>query len=221
MADEEAEFEEIEGGAGAGYTVTALIPVEATGRAGAEEGEEALRYRHDGFTAKKRRQFLKALEKTGCVRDACRKVGISSTTAYRVRERLPEFGRHWDLALAKASVGVELLAWERAVEGVEEPVFAYGKMIGTKVKKSDSILRLLLQGADKEKYGRQGAVANKAAIEEEVQKRLAVEREKMTHELRGKASTEELTEALLSKLEALNKRLMLEDRRGGKREQAE
>lgn len=182
-------------------------------QAGGEE--EALRERHDGFTAKKRRKFLKMLEKTGSVSDACRKVGISTTSAYRTRRLLPEFARHWDLALSKASVGVELLAWERAVEGVEEPVFAYGKKIGTKVKKSDSILRLLLQGADKEKYGRQGAVANKAAIEEEVQKRMAVEREKMRLE-NGRMTVAELKVETLRKLEIVHQRKLLEGRIAGR-----
>lgn len=37
--------------------------------------------RRDGFTPKRRRVFLKTLRKTGCVQDACRRVGISDTAA--------------------------------------------------------------------------------------------------------------------------------------------
>jgi len=105
---------------------------------GSEERQTpARRERHDGFTSKKKRRFLKALGKTGCVLDACRMVGISKTAVYTARERDPHLEKQWDRALRKAGTEIELTAWERGVEGVEEDVIAYGKVVG-KRRKYDS-----------------------------------------------------------------------------------
>lgn len=118
------------------------------------EGEEgaARRARHDAFTPERRVPFLKRLAKTGCILDACRAVGVSSRTVYRLQERDPEFMKHCELALAMARTPVELAAWERGVVGIEED-YVRGGQVYTRVKRSDSILRLLLQGADRKKYG--------------------------------------------------------------------
>lgn len=115
-----------------------------------------MRYRHDGFTAAKRRKFLKTVAKTGCIRDGCRTVRISTTTVSRWREKDERFAGLLKAALARAAESIELLAWERAVTGIEEPVWSYGKKVGTRVKRSDSIFRLLMIGSDPAKYGRMG-----------------------------------------------------------------
>ena len=66
--------------------------------------------RHDGFTPKRRRKFIKTLRKTGCVRDACRVAGVSDSTAYKARRRDPEFCAQWVTALSKAGGDLETLA---------------------------------------------------------------------------------------------------------------
>jgi hypothetical protein len=109
--------------------------------------------RHDGFTQPKRRLFLKALTRTGCILESCRTAGISKSAVYALQERDPEFRRHCELAIEMASVPVELAAWERGVAGVEEEVIRGGKVVGYRMKRSDSVLRLLLQGANPKKYG--------------------------------------------------------------------
>lgn len=126
--------------------------------AGGEEPEEKLRLRHDGFTPPKQKIFLKTLGTTGCVRDACRTVGISDTTAYRTKKRLPHFSAQWDSALAMAGSEIETLAWQRGVEGIEEDVYHYGKFVCTRRKRSDGIFRMILMASNPEKYGRMGAV---------------------------------------------------------------
>ncbi|MEW4468429.1 hypothetical protein AB1K62_11420 [Parasphingorhabdus sp. JC815] len=45
------------------------------------------RVHHDGWTAERKTAFIDALARTGCIRDACRVSGISSTSAYRYRRR--------------------------------------------------------------------------------------------------------------------------------------
>jgi hypothetical protein len=107
-----------------------------------------LRYRHDGWTAGAQRHFLQALGDTGCVRDACRAAGRSSTSAYRLRARSAEFAASWDRALEMAATVLEQVAFARAVIGVEEPVWHYGKLVGTRRRYSDALLRLLIQRGD-------------------------------------------------------------------------
>ena len=58
-------------------------------------------------------------------------VGISARTAYRHRERDPDFARDWDLARRMAKTPLELAAFERGVTGIEEPVYRYGKLSHT------------------------------------------------------------------------------------------
>lgn len=116
----------------------------------------AIRPRHDGFTPAKQQTFFKALKKTGCIKDACRAAGISKTTVDRWRDKDETFDDKVEATLALASVTLDTIAWKRATEGCEEKVYRDGRLVFTRVKPSDSILRLLMQGADPARYGRTG-----------------------------------------------------------------
>lgn len=116
----------------------------------------AVRPRHDGFTPAKQRKFFKALKKSGCIKDACRAAGISTTTVGRWRDKDEVFDDKCEAACAIASVELDMIAWKRATEGAEEKIFRDGQLVFTRVKPSDSILRLLMQGANPKKYGRTG-----------------------------------------------------------------
>lgn len=129
------------------------------------------RARHDGWTGERRRAFLDTLAKVGNVRDACRQIGLSNQAAYRLRARDPGFAADWDAALKRAGVSLEAVAYARAVEGVEEPIFHGGVQVGTRRKTSDALLRLLMQAADPEKYGRTGKGAP-VQLREEMEKEL-------------------------------------------------
>jgi len=113
-----------------------------------------VRPRGDGFGAQEKRLFLVAVRKGKSVLASCRLVGISNRTAYNHRERDPEFARHWDLARQMARLPLELVAFERAVVGIAEPVYVHGRLSHTRRRLSDSLLRLLLQGEQPRKYGR-------------------------------------------------------------------
>lgn len=102
------------------------------------------RVRHDGWTEARQRSFLRALGETGCVRDACARARISSTSAYRMRRREPRFAAAWKRALAKAAPTLEQAAFERAVIGWEEPILHKGEIVAWKRRFSDTLLRLLL-----------------------------------------------------------------------------
>lgn len=159
-------WDEVGEGEGVGET-------EGADTEGADTEESALRLRHDGFTPARQKQFIETLGQTGCVRDACRVAGVSTTTAYRARGRLGEgFARQWEAALAMASSSLEVLAWERAVIGIEEPVVSAGKLVCTRMKRSDSLFRMLLQASNTEKFGRLGRTGE---TEIQMKKRLLAE----------------------------------------------
>lgn len=145
------------------------------------DDEAAARPRHDAFTPARRIPFLKHLAKTGCILDACRAVGVSSRTVYRLQDRDPEFRKHCELAISMARTPVALAAWERGVVGIEED-YVRGGQVYTRIRRSDSILRLLLQGSDRKKYGPRPGFTRKRLLQFE---RKRIERE-VRDEIRAK-----------------------------------
>jgi hypothetical protein len=115
---------------------------------------EGRRSRSDGFGEERKRLFLAALRHGFGTLAACRLVGISNRTAYNHRRDDADFARDWALARRMAILPLELVAFERAVDGVEEPVYAYGKLSHVRVRRSDGLLVALLAAEDPEKFGR-------------------------------------------------------------------
>jgi hypothetical protein len=136
--------------------------------------EEAGRGRHDAFTGAKKQLYLKALAKHGCILDACRVTGISSSTVYNHQASDPDFARNCGLAIGMAATPIELTAYERAVVGYEEPVIRGDKVVGTRTRRSDYMLRILLQGSDPKKYGPRPGFTRKRLLKFERQQ---IERE--------------------------------------------
>lgn len=159
------------------------------------------RERHNAFTGAKKKLFLKALSKTGCVLDACRLTGVAGRTVYNHQHSDLEFGRHCELALQMAATTVELMAWERGVTGVEEEVVRYGKVF-TIIKRSDSMLRLLLQGADRKKYGPRPGFSRKRLMRHE---RKQMEREIRARMAENEPSIEQVKDNILRKIEAIER----------------
>jgi hypothetical protein len=114
--------------------------------------------RHDGFDAERKLLFLTALRQGTSVLHACALVGISNRTAYNHRHRDPAFAEAWRLARGACRLPLELVAYRRAVEGVEEQVWRHGKPSHVRTHYSDSLLRLLLAGEQPGKYGRRAAL---------------------------------------------------------------
>lgn len=157
------------------------------------------RRRHDAFDGAKKRRFLDALGKRGCVRDAARKAGVSPQTVYNHQARDPGFARQCELALDMAGTDVELHAWERGVAGIKEALFDKdGEVVGYRVTRSDNILRLLLQGAKPKKYGRNPGFKRKRLLKIE---RDNIRREvKAEHYARMDAEREDNERLLMDKL---------------------
>lgn len=134
----------------------------------------AFRHRHDGWTPARQVAFLRALRETACVRSACRHVGLSSTSAYRVKKRIPAFSAAWDAALAYCMPALERAAYARAVEGWLEPIVYKGEVVAHRRRFSDAMLRLLLQREDARPAPRAAIPGGeRARAERELLKRLA------------------------------------------------
>jgi hypothetical protein len=115
------------------------------------------RPRLDGWTEEKQRRFIEALADTGIVSHAAKSVGMTRESAARLR-RSPQgaaFARAWDAARDHAGSFLEDVAFERAIEGVEQSVFnEYGEVICTKRVYNDRLLTFLLSHLKPERYGR-------------------------------------------------------------------
>ena len=143
-----------------------------------EPPEEAGRQRHDAFTHARKREFLDALSKCGCILDACRKIGVSSQTVYNHQEHDGEFARHCELAAQMGRAPAPIYAWERAVHGVSEDVIHYGKVVGTRLRRSDMLLRMFCQAADPKRYGPRPGFTRKRLLKHE--------RKQMEREIRAR-----------------------------------
>ena len=129
------------------------------GEVDGDEGERGrriaeLRERIDGFTPERQRTFLDALRETGCVRDAARVAGVSTTTIDRARRNFPDFDADCRTVRNLAVPALEAIAYRRATVGAAARIIRNGRLFEVRVKPSDSMLRLLLAGAAPERYGR-------------------------------------------------------------------
>lgn len=111
--------------------------------------------RHDGWTEERQRRFIEALADTGSVSAACKAVDMSTVGAYQLRRQhgADSFREAWAAALDLGVQRLEDIAMERALNGVEEPFYAYGNLIGTRRKYNDRLLMFMLRNRAPERFG--------------------------------------------------------------------
>ncbi|HEX8055212.1 MAG TPA: hypothetical protein VF481_01015 [Novosphingobium sp.] len=99
----------------------------------------------DRWTAPKMAAFLRQLSATHSVSAAAQSVGMSRQSAYRLRSRLKgsPFDLAWDVAFQHSYDNLAHAALERALNGVEIPVFHKGEQVGA-YRKYDERLTLKL-----------------------------------------------------------------------------
>lgn len=105
------------------------------------------RQRFDGWTPERQRAFIEALADTGSPRHAARTVGMTPEGAYLLRRhpKGEEFRKAWEAALALGVERLEDIAMDRAIHGIEVPVYSYGKLVGTRRVYNDALLMFLLR----------------------------------------------------------------------------
>ena len=112
--------------------------------------------RHDGWTAEKQIAFIEALAETACVEEACRRVGMSANSAYRLRRRPCgwAFKQAWDAALDYAIHRLEQAVLSRALNGVSRPVFYKGEQVGEWRHHDERLSMFLLRTRRPGRYGK-------------------------------------------------------------------
>lgn len=116
-------------------------------------------------------EFCQLLQDTGSITSACAsirkhypKLRLTGAIIDDYRTLIPAFGEQVDFAIEMFNAKLENAAVERAVEGVDEPVFYQGSECGSKKKYSDDLLKFLMQANNPSKYGKADGKTNAAPI---------------------------------------------------------
>jgi hypothetical protein len=105
--------------------------------------------------------FLAALAAGSSVSEAAAASGFSSSALYSRRKTDADFAEAWRLALEDSTDILEKEARRRAIDGVEEPIYQGGLLVGTKTVYSDSLLSLLLKGRRKDIFSERRELTGK------------------------------------------------------------
>lgn len=109
--------------------------------------------RADGWSDVLQKKFIETLADTGSVTAAARSVGMSRDACYKLR-REPGgegFARAWTAALATASASLVDIAFDRAINGIDEPI-ACGDTWRMRTRYNDRLLMFLLRAHHPERY---------------------------------------------------------------------
>lgn len=103
--------------------------------------------RVDGWDLERQTAFLRALSATHSVSEAAKSVGRSRQSAYRLRSRLKgqPFDLAWEVAFHHSFDVLAHAALERALNGVERPVFYKGEQVGSYRRYDESLTLALLR----------------------------------------------------------------------------
>ncbi len=102
----------------------------------------------------KRNQFLDTVARTGNLMLAAKKIGVSTRALYLARQRHPDFDANWTMAVKIYNMFVANEAIrKRAIDGVREPVWFQGKIVGYQLRHDSGLTQFFLKGAMPEVYG--------------------------------------------------------------------
>ncbi|WP_191984693.1 hypothetical protein [Pelagerythrobacter rhizovicinus] len=156
--------------------------------------------RHDGWTDERQRAFIEALADTGSVEAACRAVNMSQPGAYELRRQpgAESFRQAWEAALQLGVQRIEDVAMERALNGVEVPVYSYGKLVGTRRTYNDRLLMFMLRNRAPERFTEGKAKGLNAIGKMELERLKKQWRQEWEEEKKREASYEHEDEVLAS-----------------------
>ena len=114
--------------------------------------------RHDGWTPERQLAFIEALADTGSVAAACKAVNMAQRGAYFLRRQpgAETFRKAWEAALQLGVQRIEDVVMDRALNGVEEPLYSYGKLVGTRTRYNDRLLMFILRNRAPERFAAGG-----------------------------------------------------------------
>ena len=165
--------------------------------------------RHDGWTPERQRAFIEALADTGSVAAACKAVDMSTVGAYHLRRQpgAEDFRAAWEAALQLGVSRIEDVVMDRALNGVEEPLYSYGKLIGTRTRYNDRLLMFILRNRAPERFAAGGGPKGLNAISQmqldQLKKQWIAEHEAGKRNV----SAEEVRQSIDRKIEGLRRRM--------------
>jgi hypothetical protein len=123
------------------------------------------RNQYSGWTAERQRKFIEHLSLTGSVGEASAIAGVSSRSAYRLRNKAgaESFARAWDAALSLSATRLSAIAFDRALYGRSERFYRDGELVMERKMPSDYLLTWLLSRLDPMQFGSPSAKALVAA----------------------------------------------------------
>ncbi len=124
--------------------------------------------RIDGWTLPKQAAFLRALSASHSVSVAARSVSMSRQSAYRLRSRLKgeAFDLAWEVAFHHSYDVLAHAALDRAINGIERPIFFQGEQVGSYRKYDERLTVAMLNrmtSRGNPKAGRLGPEAERHA----------------------------------------------------------
>lgn len=168
--------------------------------------------RHDGWTPARQRGFIEALADLGSVEAAARAVDMSSVGAYQLRRQpgAEEFRKAWEAALQLGVQRIEDVTMDRALNGVEEPLYSYGKFIGTRTRYNDRLLMFILRNRAPERFAAGGGARAMNALDQQQLARLHKQWEKEYLAKQRNVSIAEVKASIDRKIEAVRARFQRE-----------
>lgn len=168
--------------------------------------------RHDGWTPERQLGFIEALADLGSVRSAAHAVNMTPESVYQLRRHpeAGEFRKAWEAALALGVQRIEDVAMDRALNGVELPVYSYGKLVGTRISYNDRLLMFMLRNRAPKRFTSGGGARGLGAVDAGKLKRLKAEWRKEWEEEQAANSTSpaEVQASIERKVAALRRQVM-------------
>lgn len=167
--------------------------------------------RHDGWTPARQRAFIEALADTGSVAAACKVVSMSTVGAYQLRRQdgAEKFRAAWQVAIDLGIQRIEDVAMDRALNGVEEPLYSYGALIGTRTRYNDRLLMFMLRNRAPHRFTDGRAKGLNAVDAVEVQRLKQQWRKEWESEQRN-VSTADVHASIDRKIEDIRRRVEAE-----------
>ena len=157
--------------------------------------------RHDGWTEDRQRRFIAALADTGSVHAACK-----AGAYYLRRQRGAEsFRAAWRAAIDLGVQRIEDVAMDRALNGVDVPVYSYGKLVGTRTTYNDRLLMFMLRNRAPDRFTEGRAKGLNAVGQMELKRLKKQWREEYERE-RAQGGEQRVFDAIDAKLKALHQR---------------
>ena len=120
-----------------------------------------LRYRQDGLTPQKQREYVEALADCGVARVAAARIGVSVQAVNRARRRADArgFNLACEAALRFCAGELRSVAWERAIEGTVKRHYYHGELKSEEVVFDNRLLIYLLGKVESQLVPPKGAAA--------------------------------------------------------------